>query len=498
MPVGTIAELSTAYADGAASVRDALADLLRRIRDRGDDGVWIDRVSAEELLAAGERLDRLAARNPRAAAGLPLFGIPFAVKGNIDVAGLPTTAGCRAFAYRPAVDAAAVRRLRYAGAVLIGTTTLDQFATGLVGTRSPYGVPENAVLPGLVPGGSSSGSAVAVAAGVVPFALGTDTAGSGRVPAALNGVVGLKPTRGLVSTAGVVPACRSLDCVSVFSQTVDDARRVFEVIAGPEPDDPWSRTPTAPARPSVALADLRVAWPDIDDLDFFGDEAMRRAHLRTRDVVAARCASLTVVPSAPLLEAGTLLYQGPWVAERLADLREALATCADDVLPITRAIIESGASFTAVDVFRAQHRLAELAAQLRRWWEVADVLLLPTVGTTFTVAQVAAEPVAHNAALGRYTQFTNLLDLAGLALPAGTTDDGRPVGISLFGPAFSDQLLLDTGCEVLGEHARAHPDRRRQRRRDRGRSRQAPVRRVPQRRAGRARVPPAGDDVHGR
>jgi len=454
----SLVDLRDAYARGAFTVAGVVTDLLGRLTARGADGVWIDRVPPEALVRRAAELDALARRDPDAAAALPLFGVPFAVKGNIDVAGLPTTAGCPAFAYRPGVDAEAVRRLLDAGGVLVGTTTLDQFATGLVGTRSPYGVPENALVPGLVPGGSSSGSAVAVAAGLVPFALGTDTAGSGRVPAALNGVVGLKPTRGLVSTRGVVPACRSLDCVSVFTGSVVDAAAVLAVLAGPDPADPWSRV--APASPPLrvrSLADVRVAWPDVDALDFAGDDAMRRAHLRLRADVEARCAGVVTVPLAPLFEAGDLLYSGPWVAERLAVLADFLAAHPDDVLPVTRAIIEGGARFTATDVFRAQYRLAELAAEVGRWWDDADVLLLPTVGTTFTVEQVAAEPRAHNVTLGRYTQFTNLLDLAGIAVPGGTTDDGRPHGVGLYGPAFTDHLLLDVGARLLGEPVAREP-----------------------------------------
>ena len=451
----SLAELRDACAGGSLTVAQVVDDLVARCASRGDDGVWIDRVPPEALARRAAELDALVARDPGAAAALPLLGVPFAVKGNIDVAGLPTTAGCPAFAYAPGADAESVRRLLAAGGVLAGTTTLDQFATGLVGVRSPYGVPENALVPGLVPGGSSSGSAVAVAAGLVPFALGTDTAGSGRVPAALNGIVGLKPTRGLVSTRGVVPACRSLDCVSVFARTVDDAARVLAVLAGPDPQDPWSRT--APAHLPAPdgwpagrrrLAGLRVAWPDVDELDFAGDEPMRRAHLLLRARVEARAAAVVTVPVAPLFEAGDLLYSGPWVAERLAELGDFLAAHPGDVLPVTRAIIEGGGRFSAVDVFRAQHRLAGLAAAVRAWWREADVLMLPTVGTTFTVEQVAAEPRAHNVTLGRYTQFTNLLDLAALALPGGTTDDGRPHGVAVHGPAFSDRLLLDVGTEL--------------------------------------------------
>jgi allophanate hydrolase len=397
--------------------------------------VWISRVPDGELRA---RAERLATAGPRP--DQPLFGVPFAVKDNIDTAGLPTTAACPAFAYTPDRDAGSVRRLLAAGAILVGKTNLDQFATGLTGARSPYGACESVFGHDLVSGGSSSGSAVAVAAGLVAFALGTDTAGSGRVPAALNGVVGLKPTRGLVGTSGVVPACRSLDCVSVLAADVADAAAVLDVLAGPDPDDPWSRTVTAPGpdRP-----DVRLAVAGHGELDFEGDTAMAAAYAGAEARAVEHCASeVRRTPLGPLLEAGDLLYTGPWVAERLAGLADFLAAHPDDVLPVTRSIIERGHQVSGVDAFRGRHRLQELRAWTDRLWERADALLLPTVPTTFTRAQIAEEPVARNLVLGRWTQFANLLDLAAVALPAGTTPDGRPVGVSLLGPAFSEARLL--------------------------------------------------------
>lgn len=417
--------------------------MLARIAARGDDGVWISLVPAAALRA---RADELAARGP---AGLPLYAVPFAVKDNIDVAGLPTTAACPAFARSPAADATAVRRLLDAGAIVVGKTNLDQFATGLTGARSPYGTPESVFGGDLVPGGSSSGSAVAVAAGQVAFALGTDTAGSGRVPAAFNGIVGLKPTRGLVSTAGVVPACRSLDCVSVFAHDLADAAAVLAVLAAPDPADPWSRS--APVRGRDGRARARLALGE--DLDFDGDDAVAARFAAVADAAGRRAAGVVRVPTGPLREAGDLLYGGPWVAERLAGLEEFLAGHPDDVLPVTRAVIEQGAGHSAVDAFRALHRLQELRAWTDRLWQRADALLLPTVPTTFTRAEVAEQPVARNLVLGRYTQFANLLDLAAVAVPAGTTPDGRPVGVTLLGPAFSDDRLIHTARELIEEAA---------------------------------------------
>ncbi|MCE0764791.1 allophanate hydrolase [Pseudonocardia kujensis] len=427
--------LRTAYRAGTFRPREVVDAVLGRIAERGDDAVWISVTPAAELRERAAELEDL---DP---AALPLYGVPVAVKDNIDVAGLPTTAACPAFSRTPTVDAGAVRRLREAGAVVVGKTNLDQFATGLNGGRSPYGAPESVFGGDLISGGSSSGSAVAVAAGIVPVALGTDTAGSGRVPAALNGVVGLKPTRGLVGASGVVPACRSLDCVSVFTRDTADAAAVLRVLAGPDPDDPWSRTGTPLPR------GLTLAVPE--DLDFEGDAGMRTAFEAAADAAVARSTGFVRTSVGPLREAGDLLYGGPWVAERLAVLQDFLAAHPDGVLPVTRAVIERGAGFSAVDAFRAQYRLQELKAWTDRLFATADLLLLPTVPTTFTRAELAAEPVARNLVLGRYTQFTNLLDLAALAVPAGTTADGRPCGVTLVGPAFSEDRLLAAAAALV-------------------------------------------------
>ena len=332
----------------------------------------------------------------------------------------------------------AVQRLIEAGALLVGKTNLDQFATGLSGTRSPYGACESVFGGGLISGGSSSGSAVAVAAGLVSFSLGTDTAGSGRVPAAMNGIVGVKPTRGLLSTVGVVPACRSLDCVSVFAGNVTDATAVAAVAAGPA--GPWDRT----APPSAVVVDprtLRLGVPDLADLDFSGDEAMRAAFTAAVDRARAVVGSVVTVALVPFREAGRLLYEGALVAERLADLAEFVAARPDSVLRVTRQIIESGGGYDAPELFRHQHRVHELRSEVDAVFAEVDALLLPTVPTTFTIADLQREPIRHNLTLGRFTQFVNVLDLAAVAVPAGLTADGRPSGVSVIGPAFSDGTL---------------------------------------------------------
>jgi allophanate hydrolase len=406
------------------------------------EGVWISTFPAAELHRRADEIDP----------ALPLAGVPFAVKDNIDVAGLPTTAACPDFAYRPDRNAAVVQRLLDAGAIAVGKTNLDQFATGLTGARSPYGSPESVFGGGLISGGSSSGSAVAVADGTVPFALGTDTAGSGRVPAALNGIVGIKPTRGLLSTLGVVPACRSLDCVSVFAGDLSMADRVMRVARGFERDDPWSRRAAGPV-----TAEPRIGVPE--KLDFFGDAGQEAAF--------ARFTGDATVDIGPLLEAGDLLYRGPWVAERLADLGDFVAEHPESLLPITKKILETGYAFSAADAFRAQHRLRELAHKADRMWERIDVLALPTIGTTYTHAQIAEDPIGRNLTLGRYTQFANLLDMAAVTVPNGFTADGRPASITLFGPAFSDETLLRLArtmpvddhltLAVVGLHLRGEP-----------------------------------------
>jgi allophanate hydrolase len=437
--------LRAEYTARRLSPRDVVELVLARVDRRGDDAVWISRHGAELLRRRADELQLAAGRRGGDLSAWPLYGVPCAIKDNIDVAGLPTTAGCPGYAYQPAQSAACVRRLVEAGAIVIGKTNMDQFATGLTGTRSPYGVCRNVHGGDMIPGGSSSGSAVAVAAGLVSFALGTDTAGSGRVPAALNGIVGCKPTRGLVSTNGIVPACRSLDCVSIFTAGVADAGTVLRVLAQPEPTDPWSRAAAPPrhlpARPVIAL-------PAADELDFDRDGGVQRAFDTMRERI---CASSEVVITSiePLLEAGELLYRGPWVAERLAELEAFFAQHPDEVLPVTRRVIESGRRFDAVETFRAQHRLQEL----RHWteeqlWQRADLLVLPTVPTTFTVDEIAQQPIERNSVLGRYTQFVNLLDLAAVAVPTGYTADGRPASVSVIGPAFSDALLRTVGAEL--------------------------------------------------
>src|SRR5262245_2989182 len=433
----TAASIVAAHRAGLASPRDAVARSLERIRAYDDPALFISLRPEAELMAEARAL---ADEGPR---DRPLYGVPVAVKDNIDVAGLPTTAACPAFAYHPAEDAVVVTRLRQAGAIVIGKTNLDQFATGLVGVRSPYGTPRNPHRPQLIPGGSSSGSAVAVAAGLVPLALGTDTAGSGRVPAGLNNIVGLKPSLGLVSCAGVVPACRTLDCVSLFGLTTDDAFAALAAIAGAD-RDPYSR-----AMPVGALGGLppaiRVGVPDVASRIFFGDTRAADAFAAGLEILAAMAVTIVEIDFAPFLEAAQLLYEGPWVAERWAAVGAFIAAHPDDVHPVTRAIIETGAKPSASDTFRAFYRLAELRARVPECFGAVDALMVPTAPATYTVAEVEADPVRLNSNLGTYTNFVNLLDLAGLAVPAVFARDGTPFGVTFLAPAGQDALLASIG-----------------------------------------------------
>ncbi|MGA3190654.1 MAG: allophanate hydrolase [Bryobacteraceae bacterium] len=376
----------------------------------------------------------------------PLAGLTFAVKDNIDLAGLRTTAGCPAYAYSPAKSATVVERLMKAGAIPIGKTNLDQFATGLVGTRSPYGACSSVFDQRYISGGSSAGSAVAVAQGVVDFSLGTDTAGSGRVPAAFNGIVGLKPTRGLLSTAGVVPACRSLDCVSIFARDCEMARRIWSIARGFDEGDSFSRVIGAGQNAAPWLdGAFRFGVPAKEQLEFFGDGEAEGLYSKAVERLEGMGGERVEIDYSIFREAAGLLYAGPWVAERLAAIREFAEAHADEMNPVVREIILGARRFSAVDAFEADYKLRELRRASEAEWRKIDVMMLPTTGTIYTHEEVAAELVKLNTNLGYYTNFVNLLDLAAVAVPAGFRTNGLPFGISLIGPAFSDEALLALG-----------------------------------------------------
>jgi allophanate hydrolase len=427
-----IPSLHAAYADGCTP-EQMVETVFARHAAAADPGIFIHLADKAALLAEARALG---AFDPRSR---PLWGIPFAVKDNIDVAGMPTTAGCPAYAYAPQADATAVGLLKAAGALVVGKTNLDQFATGLVGVRTPYPIPRNAVDPALVPGGSSSGSAVAVSRGIVSFALGTDTAGSGRIPAGLNNIVGLKPTIGAISAHGVVPACRTLDCVSVFAPTVEDAYAVFSLAARKDPEDPYSRQvevkPLGP-RPPV----LRVGIPARADQEFFGDETMRAGFDDALEALRSIGCRIEEIPFADFFATARLLYEGAWVAERYAAIAEFMKDHEVALHPVTRQIIDAARNLSAADAFRGLYALQAFKSKLAPVIASVDVICVPTAPTHYTVAAVLADPIETNSRLGTYTNFVNLLDLCAIAVPVGDRRDGLPMSVTLLAPAGRDGL----------------------------------------------------------
>lgn len=433
--------LRAGYRSGSFTVVDVVHEILRRI-EKAPAAIFIHRAETHSLIAQAERLQALLASDPEAWRQYPLLGLPFAVKDNLDVAGMPTTAACPALASTPRNSAETVRRLLEAGALCLGKTNMDQLATGLVGVRSPYGLCRNAFDSRYIAGGSSSGSGLAISLGLCSFALGTDTAGSGRVPAALGNTLGLKPTRGLLSTRGLLPACPSLDCVSVFSLTAEDAAEVLGVAVAYDEEDPWSRLQPPETPKQKSWSELRLGLPRDGQLDFSGNADY--ANLFQKAIVQAGNLGARIVEHdiGPLLEAAKLLYQGPWIAERYASIAERIDPDSEQLLPVLREILAPGARRSAAEVFRGQRRLQELRRASQKIFADCDALLLPTLPTVFTLEQIGAEPIALNSVLGRFTNFVNLLDLCAVAVPAGFGADGLPFGVTLIAPAFHDEALL--------------------------------------------------------
>ena len=420
-----------AYRAGTLDVRQTIEEVLKRIAQAGDDKVWISRAADADLLAQADALDARRDQIDR----LPLYGVPFAAKDNLDVAGMVTTAACPGFAYEAKTSAEVVQRLVDAGAIVIGKTNLDQFATGLVGVRSPYGVPRNPFDASYVPGGSSSGSAVAVSSGLVSFSLGTDTAGSGRVPAGFNNIVGLKPTPGLLSNEGMVPACRSLDCTSVFALSCADADAVLAVAAEPH------------ATPTIGTS-FRFGILGTKDAEFFGDAAYATLYAQSIERLKALGGTPVEIDYAPFRDAAQLLYSGPWVAERTAAVG-AFMESADEksgVWPTTQQIVLGGRKYSAVDAFEGQYRLADLKARASAEMKGLDFLAVPTAGTIYKLSDLEREPVLYNSHLGHYTNFVNFFGLSALAVPAGFRPDGMPFGITLISNANAERALLAFGA----------------------------------------------------
>lgn len=441
----TIKALQRAYAEGSLTPSQLMADIRTRAAEYEDRNIWVHLLSAEEQQPW---LDALADKDPQRH---PLWGIPFVIKDNIDLAGIPTTAGCPAFAYTPEASAQVVQQLIDAGAIPVGKANLDQFATGLNGTRSPYGPCRNAFDPDYISGGSSSGSAVAVALGLASFSLGTDTAGSGRVPACFNNLVGVKPTRGLLSSTGLVPACRSLDCISIFALDTDDANAVLACAEGFDPRDGFSRDncfDNSARQYGLRSGALRIGILPQEQLKFFGDEGYEKAYQDTLKALSAAGIELVTIDYDPFDEAARLLYEGPWVAERYIACQPLIEQQPEAIHPVVRAIVEPGAEPRATELFRAQYRLQALRLACMAQMEGLDCLLTPTAGRLFTVDEMLSEPVLYNAQLGYYTNFMNLLDMASVAVPTAFTATGLPFGITLVGDHFSDRALLSVANRI--------------------------------------------------
>ena len=433
----TISDLKSSYTDNMTTPRELIKNIKEKIAQHIDNPIWIYTLSDKELETYLSRLEKL---NP---SSLPLYGIPFAIKDNIDLKGIPTTAACPEYSYIPSESAYVVSKLIEAGAIPIGKTNLDQFATGLVGTRSPYGACKNSIDAEYISGGSSSGSAISVALEMVAFSLGTDTAGSGRVPAAFNNLVGLKPSKGVLSTSGVVPACRSLDCVSIFANNTQDARAVFELTASFDESDPYSRK-TPQIQNSVSKS-FKFAVPKKEQLKFFDDEEAEKLFNHSVETFKLMGGTAVEVDFSPMLEAANLLYYGPWVTERYVALKDIFESKPESFIQVTRNIVSSGQTKTAEEYFNAEYKLKAYKRQADLIMKSVDFALTPTTGTIYKIDEVNANPIELNSNLGYYTNFMNLLDFSAYAIPAGFRENKLPFGVTIFADAFEDKKLMQIG-----------------------------------------------------
>lgn len=449
-----ISHLRDLYLSGALKPTDLVKQLDAEIGNEDTRHIWIRRLQLNEMLAYAQQLE---GKNP---ADLPLYGIPFAIKDNIDLAGVPTTAACPEYAYTPAKNATVVQKLIDAGAIPVGKTNMDQFATGLVGTRSPYGATQNSFDTDYISGGSSAGSAVSVALGMASFSLGTDTAGSGRVPAAFNNLVGHKPTCGLLSTQGVVPACRTLDCVSIFALTAQDAATVLASAQGFDAEDAYSREKPTVLKTSLATAldkdfggttSFSFGVPRKEQLAFFDNPETPALFQQAILQLEAIGGKAVEIDFSPFLETARLLYEGPWVAERYAAIQDFFETKPDAIFPVTKKIIGGATKFSAVDTYNAQYKLKALQRKAVAVWNDVHLIVTPTAGTIYKIDEVNAEPVICNSNLGYYTNFMNLLDLSATAIPTGFQSNGLPFGITVCAPAFNDEALLTLATAMQGD-----------------------------------------------
>ena len=439
----TLPSLRAAYAAGTTPM-EVVEQVFARIEAVGDPNIFLCLFDKAEVLAAAEALGPYDPEKP-------LWGVPYAVKDNIDVAGKVTTAACPAFAYTADEDAFVVKQLAAAGALLIGKTNLDQFATGLVGVRTPYGAPLNSLDPAIVPGGSSGGSGVAVGHGIVSFALGTDTAGSGRVPAALNNIVGVKPTLGTLSASGLVPACRTLDTISVFALTVEDGFTAYAAASGYDAADSYSRD--IPVGDLTAPAPMRLGIPSPETIEFFSDETQSAAYYAALDVMKDFGCEIVEIDFSPFYAVAEMLYYGAWVAERYAAIEDLMTNSPDEVFPVTRKIIGAAEKLSAADAFKGMYRLKDLIRQAEPLLDGIDALCVPTIPTFYTVADLEADPVTPNSNFGTYTNFVNLMDMCGIAVPAPARADGRPGSLTFLAPAGQDAKVagLATVIEAAGD-----------------------------------------------
>ena len=448
----TLSNLQQQYAARRCSPKEVIEAIISDIEARGDDGIWIHTLPPEDLRSRAAALEEMA---PYSLEDLPLWGIPFSIKDCIDVAGLPTSAGCPGFVYTAEHTNPAVQNLLDAGAMLIGKTNLDQFATGLVGVRTGYTVPHNAFSKDYIPGGSSSGAALSVSTGLVSFAIGTDTGGSGRVPAGFNNVVGLKPTKGQLSTAHTVEACKTLDCLSIFALTAEDAQVVFEIAQSFDPADPFSRPASDPpprltAYPSQKA--FRFGVPRPNQRAFFGNaeaEALYSQAIASLTQLGGTCLEIDY---SPFSEANDLLFNGPWVAERYASVGRFVEASPSAVFPITREILTKARKITAAEAFEGLYAMEALKRKSEPLWEEIDCLVVPTTGTIYRIDEIEAEPLRLNANLGYYTNFVNLLDLCAIAIPNGFQSNGLPSGITFIAPPHSESYLIALGSAFHSRH----------------------------------------------
>jgi len=441
-----ISHLRNLYLSDTLTPTDLVKQLDTEIGNEDSRNIWIRRLTLDEMLSYAKNLEG------KSIADLPLYGVPFAIKDNIDLAGIPTTAACPEYAYTPANSATVVQKLIEAGAIPIGKTNLDQFATGLVGTRSPYGACQNSFNPEYISGGSSAGSAVSVALGMASFSLGTDTAGSGRVPASFNNLVGHKPSCGLLSTSGVVPACRTLDCVSIFALTAEDAAKVLESAKGFDEEDAYSRKAAAQvetnALKSISDKSFIFGVPKPEQLAFFDNAETPALFKQAIQQLESLGGKVVEIDFEPFLETARLLYEGPWVAERYAAIRDFFESKPDAVFPVTRQIVGGATKFSAADTYLSQYKLKALQRKAEKVWSDIDVMVTPTAGTVYTIDQVNNDPIRCNSNLGYYTNFMNLLDLSATAVPTGFQQDGMPFGVTICAPAFKDMQLLALAAKV--------------------------------------------------